>query len=1832
METGLSGHPLTPQLPTGKPSPLFHLLERLRQLGSKPSLKRLKCVLDSLEFTERYFTGVAGGLLRKLEDPPNLAPLAIDALEGNGLRRLLRFCLNRLETHSQEEGVVDLFSCFYLHGKRSLPYSHTRWLGLVAGSDGPTVAAVWNYSTTLESLSVPSAFETMERELQNLSETLQSFIEAGATFFETHEHFARLDEFGWQCTLKKGDRFTELVPAIPTRLIPLEAQAPTTAPQTEDEHLLNTNPFLPDEPKQTNPSPKTNSPKVAPEPEKSRKATPADQIAELARSVGSQSTSSRDQKIQKNEEEVPLERWSAGELKSFKSSLRQVYPRLDLDRVPSDYLNRLSRFLSSVSSGYVLVEGKQGAGKSLLAKAYREHLLESSIEATPLLFSVKNQFYPDTATFLEQLNESLRIRPGEGRKSFEALDPAVIKDLNMRTPGEARSTRFSSFLSELKLVNGTRIVLILDGLDEGSGISGRTDTLFSYLPPHLPEGVYVVLTYHPDRFRPGDRLVLETIHGGPSLKVDLAPDDGLYRDFMERFLSRGGHGPLSEGLVETLMDRSGGRLATAQHFLDGLRCELLEGENDLPPAELVYEGLLDRLYERVPDRYLDLFLLLATSDEPVSGEELSTLGISRTDVLELIHSLPSLFHCQQDHALGLNLAHRALRLHIQRTFLTSYAQSCLRLAKRALRRICESEFAVLPIKEDLERLGETLRRLLRWSIDSQDTDFLAKVCGDSTVNRLRRRIFAAMEEKTLYHRKVLVLDTFVQGLQLLVESEERENFREELAWSLSSRALAYYHLGQYRRALEDVETALKHFRILVDDNGKEALRNGLAAAYNRRSEIYVGLQEWSKALTDADRAVLNYESVVDSGRTDLMSLWMLSKHNRATIYRALKSHHQAESDLEAALNGYLKLVDRENRRDLRPHLASVYKSRALLALDRNNVDYALTAANASLELLETLVHQENYEHLRNDLASIYNDRGAILFRTGVLEEAVSDYASAISIRTYLVAEGRIDVRTDLAKTYANHGLCLLGSSNFSEAQESFDRAVEILDRLIEEERREDLYGERAFALNCRGSLFRKRQEFDLAREDLSASVGDYRLAVVSQSSKHLEELAGTLNALAEVCLLSGDVQQARKSCQRVLEIFEDKLAPERREQLSAERAAAHHNLGEAYREDGLFSQAEEEFKESIDLLTRLLEKEGKPHLTGSLATSLLRYAQLPNQNPNNKLKLASRALALFRSDKSPHHVGALVEAFLLRATAFRSLGTLGSSLDDVTAAIDLLEDKRWEEPALGSAMVKALLERASLYNDLHDKAASILDLDRAATVVDELDHVLSAPELELRHCHVLLERVRLLTGSEGQDFEQAVELLRDLDTRLDSLPIERLAGPEHRELRKRTVRTFKELRLLALLPTREGGQFELTVERLTLLLKTADRLRPTLLDLLKSDWTERDEVDPITKLRTQRAWSLIKLARLEEALDDFELALDDLPSILSDSDPDTLEFVAEVESGRGAVLDTLGRTEDALTAYSRGVEAFSKRPESALSPRRANCLNNRALLLQKMGLFEEALEDLDPAIEIARSNYQRAELLARSAEKASILRQLGRNEESLATLKDSLESGKQTGEMTPAQELPLQIGIFQLSAEQQERSESLARVLNLLARQLREDATHWKERAVKLLSELPLPEDSAKGVETERLIARTTEALLAVQPKGFTPLTETLLRRASRLETLANSSSQSMKFQTLAAGLYCLATRFCWREYEKYGEKSLPRLVRCYLLTAKSLVEAEPPSQLVGLGVGVEAITDAVTLEPPQGDFEVEVNNMARLWLSLSPSKALQAGISRAILQKLRRW
>lgn len=1884
MEIGLTGHLSLPKLPQERPAPLYHLLGRLgRTLGSgeavqilahDPSgyrtieLARLRAVLDCLEFLERYFIGVATGLTRKYDDPAELSSLISGGRTTAGGRRLLRYSLSRLEAHLSQASVRDLYACFFLHAKRSLPFAHARWLGVV-GSGSPEVetGAAWSYEDFFASMARSTDYSALGEFVRQLVEILQSWIEGASSFFEGYQHYSRLEQDGWQCTLHKDNLFIELIPPLPTRLIPVEAQVPMAVPQTEDESTLFDTPLRAAAGEALDDAGEQDTPELEQQTgrgdglvvdnaitlgvgdlsqDRPLEATLSDAGPSLDEGDDVAGERDRDQHGDGSSSRVvDHEVWSASELQSFDNVLREIYPRLNPERIPRDYLGTLHRFIASVGSGYVLVEGRQGSGKTTLAEAFHDDLLGSSLDVVPLIFSVKNQFYPDSTTFLEQLNEHLRLRSESGTRTFEALDPLVIKDLNLRTvvePGAEVVTmaddlppqayRFSSYLSELRLVNGVRLVVILDGLDEGGRSLDPGDSLFHYLPPNLPEGVYVLLTYHPDHLRGGDREALEAIHLGPSTEILLSSDSRSYRELFERCLNRGPEGPLSEALQETLLEKSGGRLAIGQHMLDGLRCQLFEAPDSLPPAEQIYEALFDRLYARVPERYLELFLLLATSDDPVKGDELSYLGISRTDALELIHSLPSLFHASHTQHLGLTLAHQAIRLHLQRTFLMSYASSCQKLAQRALLRLSSFDVAVLPVREDLDRLVGGVRRLLRWAYDSGDIELLAEVSRHEIFGKLRRRMTAAMEERGLHHRKALLLSTFKRGLEKLVLGEGKEEFREELAWALSSRALCYYHLGHYPRALHDVQRAISHFQTMVDDRGDESQRNGLAAAFNRRSEIYLGLRDIPRALAEAEQAVLNYEKVVGSGRVDLSALLMLAYYHRGLVHRALKQFDAAEKDLGLALGGYLRLVDRENRRDLRPRLAAVYQSRAGLALEQGDFDLAQTSITSALELYETLVNQEHTEILRNDLASAYNDRGAILSHLGVFEDAERDYASAIAIRTYLVAEGRIDVRTDLAKTYANRGLCLARENELGAALDSCDRAVEILDRLIEEEHRDDLYAERGFALSCRGELLRQREDLRGAKEDLGSAAGDFRLAVVSQSEEHRLAQAHVLNALAEVALMMGELREARESCESTLQIFARGLPSDgacRREQ-----AIAHHNLGEALRLLGDDTTAEFHFRKAIDLFTFQVEQMGQPELAGELATSLLRLAQVPSQSLEARLRLVSRSLALFSAgEEGPtqpsFYEDRVNEALLLRALICRDMGSLGAAIDDVSRVVGRIEEA--DVSGAGSQVrsmmqLTALTERASLFALLQDTEAALMDLDRAwdgATLVH-----LQGYEIEVKRALILLQRAQLGLEFEQVGFGEIVELVRATDQRLEGLLLESLPAIDRRQLRHRLNRVFKALRYTALRPTREGN-LEGAIRCLDELLALTSSLGSVSLKLLRQGGGAEAGVDPSAQLQVQRAWVLVKLGRLEEALKDFESVALGLPTIDDPITPDGLELIAEVESGYGAVLDSLGQPERALEAYQRALEAFVRRPESLLSPRRGACLSNRARLLARLERYDDALSDLEPAIEIAASTHHHHELLESYLLKATFLAKAGRDTESLDTLRQATVVGQRLDALDPEHELPMRLGVFRLSPDESERLASLRRALTLFKPCLAGGRKLWVLEAQRLFLDLPLPSSDLRALELEREASVLPELLLAVSTPGHHPLIDALLRRASRLMEL---SPHAKGWASLGAAYYSLATKFCLLEYQKYGVSSLPRLVRCYVLVARSLVDADPPRQIQGLGVGIAEIAKSIFADPPTGELEVEVNNLARLWLSLPPSRPLQAGMSRLTLQKLRRW
>lgn len=99
-----------------------------------------------------------------------------------------------------------------------------------------------------------------------------------------------------------------------------------------------------------------------------------------------------------------------------------------------------------------------------------------------------------------------------------------------------------------------------------------------------------------------------------------------------------------------------------------------------------------------------------------------------------------------------------------------------------------------------------------------------------------------------------------------------------------------------------------------------------------------------------------------------------------------------------------------------------------------------------------------------------------------------------------------------------------------------------------------------------------------------------------------------------------------------------------------------------------------------------------------------------------------------------------------------------------------------------------------------------------------------------------------------------------------------------------------------------------------------------------------------------------------------------------------------------------------------------------------------------------------------------------------------------------------------------------------------------------------------------------------------------------------------------------------------LASAYCRREVETYGDRSIPRLVRCLYLLGHSLTRGQIPAYLERVGPCFNLLARRLSDYRPTQNVEVEINNTARAWQALPASILARARVSKARLNEIRRW
>ncbi len=173
-------------------------------------------------------------------------------------------------------------------------------------------------------------------------------------------------------------------------------------------------------------------------------------------------------------------------IKAASASLRRSFDALIADKLKGFVgrqfvFDELDEFLGTHNSGYFIIRGVPGIGKSaLMAKLVNDRGYVHH-------FNIASQNIRSTRFFLENVSAQLIVRYN---LEYKELPLGATNDggFLMQCLGEAAAKREDK---------NERIVLAIDALDEADrlGLAPAVNSL--YLPSSLPEGVYVIVTTRP---------------------------------------------------------------------------------------------------------------------------------------------------------------------------------------------------------------------------------------------------------------------------------------------------------------------------------------------------------------------------------------------------------------------------------------------------------------------------------------------------------------------------------------------------------------------------------------------------------------------------------------------------------------------------------------------------------------------------------------------------------------------------------------------------------------------------------------------------------------------------------------------------------------------------------------------------------------------------------------------------------------------------------------------------------------------------------------------------------------------------------------------------------------------------------------------------------------------------------------------------------------------------------------------------------------------------------------------------------------------------------------
>ena len=136
--------------------------------------------------------------------------------------------------------------------------------------------------------------------------------------------------------------------------------------------------------------------------------------------------------------------------------------------------------------------------------------------------------------------------------------------------------------------------------------------------------------------------------------------------------------------------------------------------------------------------------------------------------------------------------------------------------------------------------------------------------------------------------------------------------------------------------------------------------------------------------------------------------------------------------------------------DLENNLAAAYMNKGVSLDSLGRLEDAITEYDTAIKIRERLVNELNQDQFANALAMAYMNKGVSLNSLGRMEDAITEYDAAIKIYERLVNELNQDqFANNLAMAYVNKGNTLSQLDNLSEATEIYGNAISLWEESLQ---------------------------------------------------------------------------------------------------------------------------------------------------------------------------------------------------------------------------------------------------------------------------------------------------------------------------------------------------------------------------------------------------------------------------------------------------------------------------------------------------------------------------------------------------------------------------------------------------------------------------------------------------------------------------------------------------------------------------------------------------------------------------------------------------------------